>query len=73
MQRPPRDVFTVTIHSNSTAMKFKRIQITVTELENGHIILGYSDGLYFIKNENGIFRYTRNEVKEIYHFDPINL
>ena len=50
-------------------MKTTRIQITVTEFENGHILLGYSDGLYFVKTQDGILRYTRNEMKEIYRYN----
>jgi hypothetical protein len=56
-------------------MKTKRIQITVTEFENGNILLGYNlyENRYFIKTTNGIMVYTRNEVKEIYHIDPYSL
>ena len=51
-------------------MKTKQIQITVTEFENGHILLGKNYfGEYVVKVSGGyIIEYTAAEMKEIYNY-----
>ena len=50
-------------------MKTTEIKINALKLENGHIIIGCSDGIHFVKTEDGIMQYTNNEMLEIYELD----
>ena len=50
-------------------MKTQEIKINALKLENGHIIIGYSGGIHFVKTEDGIMQYTNNEMIENYGLD----
>ena len=51
-------------------MKTTKVKITATQFENGHILLGKSDGAYFVQVEPGmIMEYSKGEMKEIYNYE----
>lgn len=57
-------------------MKTTKIKITATRFENGHILIASNpnnDEYYVMVGNNWVACYSRNEMKEIYHVDPIDL
>ena len=42
--------------------------IEVTQFENGDIILGYADGIYYVQVGKEIHQYAECEMEEIYHY-----
>ena len=60
---------TIPIEKQVKKVKTKEIKINALKLENGHIIIGCSDGIHFVKTEDGIMQYTNNEMLEIYELD----
>lgn len=50
-------------------MKTKEITIKGLQFENGNIIIGISNGNYFVKTSDGIFTYNLEEMIEIYDFN----
>lgn len=51
-------------------MKTTTKKIEIIEFENGDQILGYDkyQDKYIVRNSDGIFEYTSNEMQEIYKF-----
>lgn len=49
------------------------IQITAVQLDSERTIIAYSDGLYYIKCSDGIFRYEASEMIECYNLTEEDL
>ena len=50
-------------------MKNSEITIKALKFENGNILIGVSNGAYFVKTSDGIFTYNLEEMIEIYDFN----
>ena len=51
----------------------RKIHISAIEFLNGHILIGHSNGSYYLNTSDGIFCYSRDEMIEVHGKAFINI